>query len=266
MAKVRGQGFNKEKLMFLVSAVALAAVGYHYFISAPLSLSVGDPLSTENSPSNFVDTDYSLKQPPDFYVQRKRKSPFTPDRFWKTEAKKKVVKVTKPVSNVPPPPAPPPPSQKDDSDPDSRERGPMRPTERDLQVKFMGVVMMGGSSYALLSRKDGGNPHRVKLGETIEDLNYKITRIEKQAIHLEDEEGNPYVLKNTRFGAAGGGESDTGRKQMPDLPGLDGLPEMPRPKPSPKTKPKKSTSSKGDKQKARDKKIRDRRKSKRGGK
>jgi hypothetical protein len=64
----------------------------------------------------------------------------------------------------------------------------------------MGVVMVEGAKLALLGRRDGGPPLRARAGQAIEDLKYRISRIEKQAIHLQDERGVPHVLKNTRFG------------------------------------------------------------------
>lgn len=220
MAFQKTQGMNKEKLVFYLCLVLLMVSGY-LFLFGPRTKSLleDDPITHKGKPEAFDVKAPSLHEPKTLAADRERKSPFTPDLNWKSS-----VANTKPnpnTSKAPPPPPPPPAQPKPQPKPPSA----MTPTEKDLEVGFMGIVQLNGKSYALLSSKDGSPPRRVKEGDVLDGLNYTITKIDKQAIYINDADGRPYILKDGRFEDVGGGSSgSTGpsfsqpNKQQPKQP------------------------------------------------
>jgi len=204
MGRVQGaQGFNKEQLAFLVVAAIAALSVYFYLSSGPIELEPGKPIAIGEPPKPL-----NMKPPADplqenYYVvdgqitrlmdprtgqavNRLRKTPFMP-------AAKFIERVKKdPPAMLTPPPPPPPEAPKEPET--KRDFGP-----KDLiaEVEFMGVVSLNGKTYGLVRPKDGSSPRRVKVGDKIPDYNYTVTRIEKQTIYVEDEDKNPFVLRDT---------------------------------------------------------------------
>ena len=199
MSRIRGQGLNKEKLVFLLCSLLLALCAFGYLSDPREDLLVGRVLTAKGRPSEYQDIYSPVKENVNFFLDpplRDRKSPFTPSTKFGVGGTQPV---TKPNPGQPPPP---PPSQ-EDLKPPSSNSNPKTALEKNLEVAFMGVIMIGDKSYALLRSKDGSPPRRVKEGDTLEGLNYKIDKIEKQSIYLTDAEGTPYVLKDGRFAEAG---------------------------------------------------------------
>ncbi|MCW8129103.1 MAG: hypothetical protein KIS92_01850 [Planctomycetota bacterium] len=219
MAFQKTQGMNKEKLVFYLCLVLLMVSGY-LFLFGPRTkpLQDDDPITHKGKPEAFDVKAPSIRVAKALAADRERKSPFTPDLNWRTTVVNKPNPA--PSKNVPPPP-PPPPAQ-----PKTTPKTPsaMTPTEKDLEVGFMGIVQLNGKSYALLSSKDGSPPRRVKEGDVLDGLNYTITKIDKQAIYISDAEGRPYILKDGRFEDIGGGStggsgpSFTQPKKQPQQP------------------------------------------------
>lgn len=199
------QGFNKEQLVFLVVSVIAAISAYWYLASGPIPLEVGRPIAAGEPPKPL-----SMKPPPDpleekFYVMdgkltnlmdpktgqavnRQRKTPFMPA----AKFVERVVKPKDPVNLTPPPP--PPPEAPKETKEDKRN---FDPQDVVSEVEFMGVITLNGKTFGLVRPKDGSSPRRVKVGDKLPDYNYTVTRIEKQAIYVEDEEKRPFVLRDT---------------------------------------------------------------------
>jgi hypothetical protein len=211
------ESFNKEKFVFLLVSAGFAGGLYLFLASAPVPLDPDKPISSQALPQALENVAEAAPRPEQEYVEgpgRDRKTPFAPAATFIA---------AKPVDNPgnkPPPPPPPPPSDTKPKD--------TKPTfdakDLDVQVSFMGVVMMNGNTYALLRPKDGSSPRRVKVGDTISDFKYTVTKIEKQAIWMVDEEQRPFILKDNDEVALADSSSSK--------------PEKPAPKHEPKPAPK----------------------------
>jgi Tfp pilus assembly protein PilP len=209
------QGFNKEQLVFLAVSAIAALSTYWYLASGPVELEVGRPIAAGEAPKPL-----SMKPPPDpleekFYVMdgkitnlmdpktgqavnRQRKTPFMAASAFK----ERVTKPKDPVNLTPPPP--PPPEAPKETKEEKRDFGPQ---DVIAEIEFMGVITLNNKTYGLVRPKDGSSPKRVKVGDKLPDYNYTVTRIDKQAIHVEDEEKRPFVLRDTDE-IEGGDESE----------------------------------------------------------
>ncbi|MFH0938779.1 MAG: hypothetical protein V1899_05820 [Planctomycetota bacterium] len=188
MSRPDAQGFNKEKLFFLLGATAFAWIFYYFLVSAPMRLMVEPPIGAQSSPAALANAKEDIQHDVDYYIsgpKRERKTPFTPVSSSKEKKDPPTVK------NTQPPPPPPPEVVK----PEPTKN--FNPTDLDVQVSFMGVMMYNDKTYALVRFKDGSSPRRVKVGDIIPDLNYTVTAIEKQAIHLVDSEKRPFVIRDS---------------------------------------------------------------------
>jgi len=200
MPYAKTQGMNKEKLVFYLSLLMLGVSGFLFVRSWPGTLQVESPVTRKARPVMAEGRAFTPYLEVALAPNEERKSPFMADQQWRQMNTK-----TKPdITKAPPPPPPAPPKAPE------QPKVAKQPTEKDLEVGFMGIVNLNGVSYALLASKDGSPPRRVKEGETIEGLNYTITKIEKQAIHLTDADGRPYVLKDGRFSDVAAGGSSSG--------------------------------------------------------
>ena len=208
MPHLKTQGMNKEKLVFYLSLLMLGVSGFLFVRSWPCNLEVDNPVTRKARPVTSEGRAYTPYQEVALAVGEERKSPFMADQRWRSVP-------TKPnPGNIKAPPPPPPilPSAPE------QPKVTRQPTEKDLEVSFMGIVSMDGVSYALLASKDGSPPRRVKEGETVEGLNYTITKIEKQSIHINDADGRPYILNDGRFSdlaADGSSRGTTGFSSSP---------------------------------------------------
>lgn len=225
MAKISGMGFNKEKCAFLVCALLLGGALFWYLTNQVRALEDKKPISNEERPQPISGMLLVMKNSPDEYVSGTRRSPFTPK-------KDTLVALPKPKPNPGTLPIPPPPPTTQPAEKEKPKT--FNPLDKEAEVDFMGVVMLEGRSYALVRPKDGSSPRRVKEGDLLPDYKYTITKIERQAIYLKDDENNPYVLKDGRFTTAdassgGSSESKTPAPKSSDL--------LPRPAPAPAPAP-----------------------------
>lgn len=198
MARIKGQGFNKEKLVFLLCSLLLAVTGYLFVTSRPYELKNDTARAKAHMLQSYNVSDTSLKGTPDSYIyskDRDRKSPFTLDKDFLAGDENNPK--PKPVTNTAPPPPPPPPPPPKKVEPKTRD--PLLPIEKELSVAFVGIMRSGDRTFALLANKDGTGTFRVREGDTLQGSNYKITKIESQAIYLTDVDGTPYVLRDGRF-------------------------------------------------------------------
>lgn len=225
MARIKGQGFNKEKLVFLLCSLLLAVTGYLFVTSRPYELKNDTARAKAHMLQPYNVSDTSLKGTPDSYIyskDRDRKSPFTLDKDFLAGDENKP-KPEPPKNNVPPPPPPPPPPPKKV---EPKTRDPLLPIEKELSVAFVGIMRAGDRTFALLSNKDGSGTFRVREGDTLQGSNYKITKIENQAIYLTDEDGTPYVLRDGKFSDGSAVANAQPKNQA-----------KPKPQPQPKQQP-----------------------------
>lgn len=214
--QIKGQGFNKEKLVFLCTSALLSGALYLYLAEKPILLKLPKPLSDHTAPGAHVERDTSVKFPVEYYVDgvyadkqsgrllkvnRKRRTPFAPADIGFLVAERHNHPTENPVRppkrhNPPPPPPPPPPPE--DASPEPEPTRPTVARSFDLAVGFMGIVRLeNGEQVAMLRVKDGNQPPRqVHVGDVLDEFHYKITKITPQAVWLTDEEGRPYILKD----------------------------------------------------------------------
>ena len=227
MPRPNTQGFNKEKLFFLLGAAAFAWLLYYFLASAPALLTVEQPIGPQPPPALLASLNEDIQRDVEYYVSgpnRQRKTPFAPAGSNYAE---------KPKPKPDPKNLPPPPPTDVPKTPDLAKKS-FDPKDLDVQVSFMGVMMYNGETYALLRPKDGSSPRRVKVGDTLADYKYTVTAIEKQAIWLVDEEKRPFILRDNDEVAAATPSSNT----PPDAPGPGPKNTPPKPGPSPKLTPK----------------------------
>jgi hypothetical protein len=200
-------GFNKEKLTFLVCSTIFAVAFYLFLASAPVTLQDEKPIGAQPGPIAAAEREDTSQKDVEYYVSRPnltRKSPFQP----KSDFIKKEIKPV--VNNLPPPPAPPPPPEEKKV---AITKKVWDPKDLDVQVEYMGVLVMNDETYGLVKPKDGSSPRRVQEGETLTDMKYTVTKIEKQAIWMKDEEGRPFILKNSSFSGEEVATADDGDKK-----------------------------------------------------
>ncbi len=205
--------FNKEKMIFLISSVVVAAGVYLFLTSGPVPLEPGAPVSYQMArPEALVMSEIAAREDEDFYVvdgkvtkmtdkrtkqlvNRDRKSPFEPFSTFATRTPVKPVAV---ANNTPPPPPPPPAAPEKPKDPKKEFTG----STAEAEVEFMGVMTMAsGETFGLLKPKDGSPTIRVKMGSEIEagGTKYTVTALEKQAIWVTDGDQRPFILKDSTF-------------------------------------------------------------------
>ena len=225
-------GFNKEKFAFLVASFIFAMGTYQFLSTGPVTLAVGSPISTQPGPGTLRNLNAEQPAAENFYVvtgsktrmidpmtqqlvNRERKSPFT-RADWISAAPA----VAKGTPKGPPPPPPPPPPPADLKTADGNDKKAFGPQDAQAEVEFVGVMIMSGQSYGMLKPRDGGPPVRVKVGDKIPDYSYTVTKIDKQAIWIEDENKRPFLLKDDQFIAvdtAHAGNDDDVDDDDPDM-------------------------------------------------
>jgi Tfp pilus assembly protein PilP len=92
---------------------------------------------------------------------------------------------------------------------ESRKRKPLKKLEEAAEAplakdnlppfSFMGVISVGKRRCGLLRRNDGSDPIRVRVGDVLDRWGFKVTKIEKHAIHLKRNDGSFLVVRNNQF-------------------------------------------------------------------
>ena len=183
MPKPRTHGFNKEKVLLLLGVLALLSGAWWFWNSCPESLQTAKALSTTARPIALKESNSPVLEPLDEVLARSRKSPFAPGGYASVHvAQERPIKA---------------PLQKPQDDKLILKPVAMRAVDKELEVKFMGVIWQDGQVYALLSTKDG--VVRAKEGDVLKDQKYRIVKIEKQSIEVTDEDGKPWVLHDGAF-------------------------------------------------------------------
>lgn len=229
MRRLPSTGFNKEKLIFLGVTALLGLSLYNMLISAPVTLMPPDPVSSLSGPgpldrekpdTRVADVLYYIDRGTNpmtgAVVMRDRKNPFEPIDDFQTAAAPKVPqpknggKPTAAVVDAEPPPA------QEKPEPVKKEKKSFGPTTKTAKVDFSGVMTMNGATYGLLKSKDG-QTIQVKEGDYLEDFKYTVSKIEKQAIYVSDEDNQMFVARDTTFdeGGASGGGDEGGEEKKP---------------------------------------------------
>ncbi|MEI6235718.1 MAG: hypothetical protein WCT04_21895 [Planctomycetota bacterium] len=216
--------FNKEKLLFLGVTALLAICVYHFMSSRPVKLEISipvsplpipGPLAPEKPDTRKGDIAFYLESGmrENILVNRDRNDPFAPfyipSDLPPPNPNSKIVN-GKPGTGapLPPPPAPPPPPEVAKKDPND-DADKFNPSDKKAKVDFSAVVSMNGIVYGLLKDKEG-KTIQVKVGDYLEDFKYTVSKIEKQAIWVLDENDRAFVARDLSFAADGkgsGGES-----------------------------------------------------------
>jgi hypothetical protein len=211
----RKESFNKEKAACLASLLLLAVSGYYLFRTAPAELVVDRPITTQGAPPVYAEP-ADTGVPSTVALANERKSPFTPSQYKEGVGFRPVVGTGPVVTPVPPPPAPvqPKPPQQAAQTPK-----PSAPEVKEPPVEYVGVVNLRGQTYGLLKLEDG-SMRRVKAGDVLEDLNCSVTRIDKVAILVQNEEGQVFIRKNDRLstGSAPPAQQAAPSKAPADVP------------------------------------------------
>ncbi len=199
MTRQPSSGFNKEKLIFICTAMLLATSLYSIFSSRPVELTVGTPVSPLPVPGPLapdrLDTRKALVKYyletgtfGDVAVNRERKNPFEPIDDFVAAGPKMVATVTKKIVPQAPPRggptpmaterAPDPPAPKEDKKEEAKVWEPK--ADPKALVDFSAVVTMNGITYGLLKSK--GQTIRVQVGDYLEDYKYTVAKIDTSAI------------------------------------------------------------------------------------
>ena len=209
MRRQNTQGFNKEKLIFLLSSCLFSAGLYIYLASSPVLLEVGKPIGPQSGPGALLAPIEPIRPDVNFYVvdgkisrlmdpitnqlvNRARKNPFAPPVDFSP-----VVVGPKVISQIL---IPPPPHQPTDTQKDLRSYGASDPK---LEIVFRGIVKLSnGETYGSIQPADSSTPpRRVKVGDVIEgedgeDYSYTVTKINLQTIEVTDAQMHPFILKD----------------------------------------------------------------------
>ena len=221
MKRIPASGFNKEKLVFLGTTTVLALTLYHLLISAPVALEPTPPVSNVAPPGPLDREKQDNRVANVLYyisggvnpqmgvaVDRSRKNPFEPiDEFISRSPIDVRPTGPKPVAVAGPPPPPEVPEPTKVPDP----KNPFGPrADKVAKVDFSGVMTLGGVTHGLLKSKDG-QTIQVKEGDYLDDYQYTVAKIEKQAIWVSDEDSQMFVARDTSFdesGASSGGDGE----------------------------------------------------------
>jgi len=220
------QGFNKEKLTFLVAAAVISSGVYFFLLTSPVLLVVGQPFSSDSVPVKEPDKNPDPPQHEDYYVvdgkitgdkdvrtgrlvNRERKTPFNPAGDFilaPSERAKLKEKSGDEAGNKPlalPPPPPPPKADEKKETTEGKKKKEFGPQDVSSEVEYVGVFTIGNLTYAMLRLKDTSTLVRKKVGDVIPGCNYTVTSIEKQAIEVVDDNNNTFLLRNQRYTDAG---------------------------------------------------------------
>lgn len=191
MRRINSGSLNKEKLVFLVSALGVSVGVYFFLASGPVPLVLSSPSTREPGPEPFKDVDLQQKKDINSLIDRDRVSPFEPFRPPQVVQPKVAVG---PNNNAPPPPPPPPPP------PEKPKEAKVFESEDPIsEVDYMGVTFVNGESRALLKPKDGSAPVLVAIGEAVPNFKYVVQKIEPQAVWISDGDNRPFMLKDASF-------------------------------------------------------------------
>jgi len=223
------QGFNKEKLVFLLAAIAAAAGVYLFVATSPLLLEPAPPHSSDAGPPQARDVIAPPPEVEDYYVvdgkttllmdkltgqlvNRQRKTPFTPAAdYLAALAAAEIGKGGKGGKGgggpkdllLPPPPPPPPGGDREGKKEEGKKKGIWNATDAESLVEYKGVIGIRGVTYGMLQPKDGTRQFNVQAGDMLPGLDYTVKLIEKQAITVADADGNIFLLRDLRYTESG---------------------------------------------------------------
>jgi len=210
--------FNKEKLIFIGVTSLLAICVYHFMASRPVALEVGIPVSPLPIPAPLAPEKPDSRQSNvAFYlesgnysglaVNRERNDPFAPIYEIADLPRVPVIPKPGPVAIIPPTPIPAPPGPNEEEKKKAAEDKEIELKEFTAKVDFSAVISMNGVVYGLLKDKDG-KTIQVKVGDYLDDFKYTVSKIDKQAIWVTDENDRTYVARDQTFAGDGSSGGD----------------------------------------------------------
>lgn len=225
--------FNKEKLIFLGVTVLLAICVYKAFASRPVRLELSTPVTPLPVPAPLApevpdtrqgDVTYYLQSGmySGLAVNRERNDPFAPiyiqsELVPTSTAIGPIPKISPKIEPVPIAPPEPTVVEKEKQDPNKFDG-----TDRHAKVDFSAVISMNGTVYGLLKDKDG-KTIQVKVGDYLDDFKYTVTKIDKQAIWVTDENDHMFVARDQSYAVNGaaGGDADDEKPKAKEKPAKD---------------------------------------------
>jgi hypothetical protein len=215
--------FNKEKFIFLGIAAVAAVCVYNFLASRPVPLEVGIPVSPLPIPAPLAaEKPDPRKGDVSFYlvtaqysdgvaINRDRNDPFAP--IYVPTPAEQAAALTTVVKQFPAVPIILPPKPIEAPNPEEEEKRKREEAKKfalkefKAKVDFSAVIAMGGVTYGLL-KDDAGNTMQVKVGDYLEDFKYTVSKIDKQAIWVTDENDRLYVARDLSFADNAASTSD----------------------------------------------------------
>lgn len=190
MRRDNGDRLNKEKLLFLAATLLTSSAMYVCLSSGPMPLALVQPATREPGPESFEGVPLTRQSKPiDKLVDSgERVSPFEPIGHLVTCGGGG-------------------PGGKRNDDPNRIVPIPDHPEKKVVEatppaiaseVDYVGVVV-DGERRALIKPKNGSTPFIVAMGDKIPHYDYRIEKIEPQAIEIIDSEKRTFTLKDQSF-------------------------------------------------------------------
>jgi len=197
----KGSWLNREKLLFMGAAVALAAAGVYAVRSEPSFPDPGQHRVKTGAPGELNVGLDSLARSEDInrFLDGPRPNPFSSytDRL--------VSRPTPPPKPPPPLPPPPPPPPRPPPPPPSNLKPP-KPYE--VPVDFRGIVATErGDLYVLLKIKQSGENRRLVEGDIWPETGLRIVKITQASVLLENEKGERFLMRDLYGRKAATGET-----------------------------------------------------------
>ena len=179
---------NRERLVFLITAVALAATGAFFLESRPGFRPAGEHLVERRLPRklNFDPADFA--KPKEIDTRGPRANPFS--RYVDQS-------VMVPVGPGPlPPPIKPPPPPKPPKPPKPPDTAPA-PKPYQVPVDFRGILAAdSGELFVLLKVKQTGENRRLVEGDIWPETGLRIVKITTVSVLLENDKGERYLMRD----------------------------------------------------------------------
>lgn len=184
---------NKEKAIFILFALIFSAGIYRFAATQPVTLEPGKPFVAKDGPVALeVSSADQVFAERDYF--RGQRNPLRKPNAPPHPPLPKIVEKQEPSRPIGPPPR----EMKKPGGGESffANNRPFDP--KSLGLEYMGIVMAGGKTCALLRTSNSATPHRVVSSEKVAGTGVSVAKIEPWAVWLSDGQGVG-VLKNKRF-------------------------------------------------------------------
>ena len=199
----KGSWLNRERLLFMGVAVALAAAGVYAVRSEPSFSDPGKHRVKTGAPGELNVGLDSLARSEDVnrFLEGPRPNPFS-SYLGSTALVPPPPKPPRPP--LPPPPPPPPPV---------RPPVTTAPKPYEVPVDFRGIVATEqGDLYVLLKIKLSGENRRLVEGDIWPETGLRIVKITQASVLLENEKGERFLMRDLYGRKAASGDGASGAK------------------------------------------------------